>query len=610
VNWHHVRTFVWLRYRLRVNQIRRGGSLNAAIVSVFAVGLALASIGLFIAGVLVGALALPESKPITRLLVWDGIIAAFLLTWIVGLLTELQRTDALSLDKFLHLPVSPVGAFLVNYVSSLFSVNLLLFVPGMVGLLIGQTVAAGPEMLLAFPLFVAFLFALTALTYQFQGWIASLITSPRKRRTVVAAIMVTAVMLFQLPSFINIIRSREGDKPATGTAYTTKLQELDQSFRDGKIPLAEYQRKSAEAQREYQSEIQQSSQRDWGQVEETTRLINHVVPPAWLPLGVADLAAGSVIPALLGTLGYSLIGAFGLYRAYRTTLRLYTGYNTAGGGKAPAPIAATTDPAKLRLVEWQLPRISEPAAAVAAAGFRSLLRAPEAKMTLIAPVIIVVVFGAILFTIPVTIPVSARPLIAFGAIGMIFLGSLQLIGNQFGYDRGGFRVYVLSPVPRREILLGKNLASAPITLGLIPLFLIVLEIACPMRVDHFVASFFQAVGMYLLFCLLANVSSIYAPQAIASGAMKPSQTKLTPILVQFAVMIAFPISVVPYIVPLGLEVLIEEVADIRPLPIALPLNLLLFAGTVALYRRALGWLGQRLAAREQTILEIVTSRIE
>ena len=35
------------------------------------------------------------------------------------------------------------------------------------------------------PVMAAFLFALTAITYQFQGWLASMMSNPRKRRTVI-----------------------------------------------------------------------------------------------------------------------------------------------------------------------------------------------------------------------------------------------------------------------------------------------------------------------------------------------------------------------------------------------------------------------------------------
>ena len=44
----------------------------------------------------------------------------------------------------------------------------------------------------------------------------------------------------------------------------------------------------------------------------------------------------------------------------------------------------------------------------------------------------------------------ARPLMAFGAGGMVlFISGLQLLANQFGYDRAGFRAYVLCPAARQ-----------------------------------------------------------------------------------------------------------------------------------------------------------------
>ena len=46
-----------------------------------------------------------------------------------------------------------------------------------------------------------------------------------------------------------------------------------------------------------------------------------------------------------------------------------------------------------------------------------------------------------------------------------FFGVLQILDNQFGFDRSGFRTLVLSPAPRWQILLGKNLALLPLVLG-------------------------------------------------------------------------------------------------------------------------------------------------
>ena len=112
-------------------------------------------------------------------------------------------------------------------------------------------------------------------------------------------------------------------------------------------------------------------------------------------------------------------------------------------------------------LEKKIPGLSEQATVIALATFRSLLRAPEAKMMLLSPIIMVVVFGSMLLTCAADMSVSARPLLPFGSMAIVLLSMVALAGNQFGFDRNGFRSYVLSPVARRDILLGKNMAVAP-----------------------------------------------------------------------------------------------------------------------------------------------------
>ena len=86
----------------------------------------------------------------------------------------------------------------------------------------------------------------------------------------------------------------------------------------------------------------------------------------------------------------------------------------------------------------------------------------QAKMLLLTPFFMVIVFGSMLITRKSDVGDLGRTLLAFGAMAMTLLSFVQLVGNQFGFDRGGFRVFVLCPAPRRDILLGKNLAVAPI----------------------------------------------------------------------------------------------------------------------------------------------------
>ena len=146
-------------------------------------------------------------------------------------------------------------------------------------------------------------------------------------------------------------------------------------------------------------------------------------------------------------------------------------------------------------------------------------------MMMLSPIILVLVFGSIFLSHAVEPPVAARPLMAVGATAMVLVSMIQFVGNQFGFDRGGFRVYVLSAAPRRDILLGKNLAAAPLALGMSMVLVSVLQVLCPMRFDYLAAALPEVVVMYLLFCVVANWMSIYSPMGIRRGRFGPPTRK-------------------------------------------------------------------------------------
>ena len=575
MNGQHLRAFVWLRWRLLVNATRRGGVANAVVLGLLAVlGVGFAA-GMFVTFFFVGMFALADVPPAVLIFAWDGLIVAFLFTWAIGLLADLQRSEVLSLDKFLHLPVSVTGAFLINYLSSLFSLTLLAFVPAMIGLILGLTFGRGPALLLQLPLLAALLLAVTALTYQFQGWLASLMTNPRRRRTVIVVVTAVFILVFQVPNLMNILRPWDRGEP-----------------RDRARPAKEDPGARQRA-------------------EHVARLINTVLPPGWLPLGAAGLAEGDVVPTLLGTGGLTLIGAASLWRAYRTTVRLYKGDFSSGKAR-PAAVApaAPAGKAPAHLLEQELPWLSEHAAAIALGGLRSLLRAPEAKMMLLTPLLMVVIVGSILVTKGSNIPEPARPLLPFAAMSLILLGMAQLVGNQFGFDRGGFRVFVLCPARRRDILLGKNLAVAPLALGLGLLSAVAVQAVAPLRWDHFLAVGPQLVSMYLLFCLPGNLLSILAPMPIAAGTMKPANPRMVPVLLHVAFVFVFPLVLGPAVVPLGAEALLRGLGWAEAAPVNLILSLVLGAAVVFLYRLVVSLEGALLHARELVILETVTSKSE
>jgi len=435
-------------------------------------------------------------------------------------------------------------------------------------------------MLWLFPLLLAFLLMVTAVTYQFRGWLAVLMLNKRHRRTVVTVVTLVSVVLFQLPYLsTRVWGGRRSRRPA-----------LNSNEQAGHI----------------------------------AKTVSMTVPLGWLPYGAMASAEGRYLPPVLGILGMALIGAVSLRRSYRTTVRLYTGNYGSGQTKKNATKAAVilsqesvgSVPATLSqsagagsLLEIQLPWVSEQASVVALTTFRSLTRAPEAKMVLLSPLIMIFIFGTSVLKMSSHPGEFTGPLMASAVLAMILFGMVQLAGNQFSFDRGGFRNFVLAAAPRREILLGKNLALAPIVLGLALVAMILLQVAFPMRLDYFVAALFQMVTMFLLYCLFSNFISILNPTATTAGSLKPAvKPSGKTLLFGLLTMALFPFALAPSMMPLGLEVGLHWLGWFPGIPISLLFSLGEVLAVGYLYSWVLDRQGELLQSRELRILEVVSAR--
>ena len=86
------------------------------------------------------------------------------------------------------------------------------------------------------------------------------------------------------------------------------------------------------------------------------------------------------------------------------------------------------------------------------------------------------------------------------------------------------------------------------------ILLIVLQVLCPLRWDHLLAMIPQFLSMFMLFCILTNLLSIYAPLHVAAGSLKPTNAKLaTALLHMLGFMVFFPISQAMTLLPWGAE---------------------------------------------------------
>jgi hypothetical protein len=585
VNWDQLKTILWLRWRLTRNQWTRSKGIGAVVTAIIALTLCTLGAAGFVGALLGGIFGLGQAKPVVVWGVWLGVTLAFLFFWMVGLLQEIQRSESIDLQRLMHLPVALGQAFVVNYLASHLAASIIIMVPAMMGLAIGLAISRGPAMLLLVPLALGMVFMITAWTYCLRGWLAALMSNPRRRRNVTMVIALAFILLVQGPNFyFNVIP--RFNKPATDAAS-------QHAPRQRNAPKANYQKPF-----------------------DQFLSIQKFIPPLWLPVGAQALAERRALPPILGTLGCCAIGALGLRRAYRGTLRFYRG--ESGGKFTPqrkpnrmqAPTAAPAKAAR-GFLELRIPAVPEQAAALALATFRSLLRAPEVKIAWGTSFLVTLIAGGtLLFRSTPKVPEAAKPFIATGAMMFSVFMLVQFFANQFGFDRDGFRALILSPADRKLILLGKNLACLPVGAGFGVTLLLLVSVRLQTSLVVLVATLLQLAALLLLAGLVGNMLSILVPYRIQPGTMKPTKMPGLSMLVMMVCHMLCPLAMAVALVPPLAQFLWRKAGW----PNAVPVNLILsvaMAGLIALaYWQTLGPLGRLLQRRETRILGVVTVEVE
>ena len=610
MNFSHLKTIAWLRWRLIRNQFSRVGKTSRIFTIIILVAGLLISIGMFFGAWLASGSFLSDAPAESMLLVWGLVVGGFLFAWSIGVLTDLQKSEPMSLAKFLHLPVSPRGAFLSNFLSSFISFSMIMIFPLMLGLSFGMISHYGLRLAPGVFLLLAFIFLITAVTYQFRGWLAALMVNKRRRRAIITGLTFSMIAVSQLPQLMNMKTFRDADKRG-GSISQIALEArgvAQAEFSDGTIDEQTYLARLQEIEFERRANRKQLAR-------DTTAFVRPFLvflPVAWLPLGMESMAVGGSLSNLLGVPFACFVlmvglGIMSLQRSYATTLKMYRG-ELAVEHTTNVSDNSDRQPSWVnRLLEKKLPLLSEQQSAIATSTMATIIRAPEAKMALLTPFAIMIILGiSFTYRSPESVPVMFRSFTGIGVITFAMFGIMQLVNNQFGYDRDGFRCMVLSPVRRVDILIGKNMGFLPFAVGIGMIGIVAMQVFLPMQFTHFLATFVQLFSVYLITCTVSNLMSIKAPLAIASGTMKPLNMNLTIIVMQLLITFLLPISLIPVMIPPVIEIFTSNFMGIDQIPVYLLLSFAMLAATLIYYRIAICVQGRMLEESEKQILETVT----
>ncbi len=642
--FNNFQTLVWLRWRIRLNQMRKGSLLGKVVAAILLVSFAATCFGLLFVGILLGVFSLRSVPSEYYFLFWDGFCALFCFLWFGRMATDIQRTDAITFDRILHLPVSFSQAFVINYLSSLINVTFLSLCALGFGFIFGSCFSLGTKALWIPIPFVFFLIAITALTYQVQGWLAALMSNPRRRQMIVIIVPLIFVFLSQIPAIFatrfaknQSHRTRVQEAPALPTIATpAELPDTENGKQsiamDGDSQSSQVQELKGELQPTKSTQQEQAETTDEvnkrNEKRETERAANRALwldrirmlnlwfPPFWMAGCVESITSGTPRFLLL-SFAMALVGIVSLRRNYIQSLRYYRGETDArmSANRKPAkPVtstAAVNTVHKLRLVERCIPFVSEDTSAIITMTLQSMTRAPEVKLYLLLPLIVPFVLFGVLQTwqLPPIDELKAAIIVGFTACSLFITSGM--LGNCFAYDRAGFRAFVLSPIRRERILLGRNLATTPFLLLQTLLLAIAIGLYFGMAIDKLVASVLLSAAILPLYCLLTNLMSIVTPFPLAAGSIQPKQFNLVPVLLSLLLSMLMPGITMVALLPLALEWSIDRVAPaISAIPIAMLFSFFWLFASLSLYRWLLPWEGKLLMKREIELLRVVTSKIE
>lgn len=476
MNWKQLTGLIQLRYRLTRNQIAKGGSINEALITVAFIFLIFFAVSSFIGTALGGAFLLRELSPSQIILIWNIATLVFIGSSIFEFANRVQQNDAVEIDRLLHLPMTFGSAFLLNYVSSLFSVNMLMLAPTIAGLSLAMPIAKGWPAVVAIPLSLSFLFVVTALMYQLRGWFAELAKNKRIKGWIMIVIPLALIGLI-----------------------TTM------------------------------AEIAESS---------TIRMFVNEIPIGFLSSGVDDANRnGNLLPGIIGSLCMVAIGSASLYLAYRKAMKKYTGADVTTRNSDKQASANWEQSRQFNKLPWTSKQ--ETAVAIAGlTSLRRAPEMLAALLPIGAAILLGAPYLIGMEGFPVSPFIQDRlPLVV---VFLTLIGFPAFLFSTFSYDRDGFRAYVLSPLPRETILHGKNLAIGIPTIIGGWVILLILQIFLPVNLMWFLGAVIQVPASFLLLCLFGHVVSIFAPIGFKRGSMQPVNLKIIPAVAIYVGVFAGP----------------------------------------------------------------------
>lgn len=322
----------------------------------------------------------------------------------------------------------------------------------------------------------------------------------------------------------------------------------------------------------------------------------------WTPPGAAAflLTANAAADRLSYTVAFLVLSAYAItfvVASYWLARRAALGFEGRRRRKVSVQPTTVQD-----YSGWQLPFVSAQLSAVVEKEMRYALRNAQVRMMALMPLILIIIRFVNSQRLGNTRPPQADNFFAYGS-GLLPLGGvlyvfLILAGlscNAFALEEGGMRTFILSPIDRRKILLGKNIALTLIALVLSAALLILNTIIFR---DLTLSSIVFVSLSFIIFAAISSIVgnwlSIRFPKHMRFGKRLNVSGVAGLLLIPLVVVLATP--------PMLATLIGYFTRNVFNVYISLALMTVL---SVVLYFVVLRFQGRSLAAREIDVLEAV-----
>jgi ABC-2 type transport system permease protein len=397
-----------LRWRMFVNGLRSGrGKAELASRVIVTSAFAFGGFGAFVAATGASWWFVEQGQPqFLPIVIWP-----IFFFWQFFPVMATAFTNNPDSSELLRFPLAYRSYFLVRLAYGLFDPASAIGSVGLLGVLLGVSVARPPMFPWTFLVLLTFAVFNLVLMQMLFAWLERWLAQ-RRTREILGVLFILSMLSFQL---IGPIMQRVGRGPHPQFHRAIEIGTRSQSF----------------------------------------------LPPGLAANAIAQASQGRF---LTGSASLLLLAALTLAVGSLLHLRIRAQFH--GENLSEAAARPVTRQVQGLQVGWDLPGFSPSVAAVFEKEMRYLARSGPMLLTLIMPIFMLLVFRlGPLSSLRHSSALNRTPDMAFpGAAAYALLVLTNLIYNSFGGDGGGLQFFYASPVPFRQIVLGKNLTHAGVLL--------------------------------------------------------------------------------------------------------------------------------------------------